>query len=289
MSLQNQPELQDNEQGQATSQGTEPLEKHMKALIYGGGAVIVVIVLIIAVTSTGAGAMEAGWSRFAEAASASDFANVASDFPGTEVAVWARLREAELLLAESIRLQFSDRAAADSQLKDAGEAFDAVIDKAASLPEARERALLGKARLLEATSDGDLTDAIAAYKAFCAGFPESIWFDQIQTRIKTLESGDTSDFYAWFSKQNPKPEDRQTPTDGLPSGHPEIPVSLPAIPDELIPADWSEIDTPGTNEATATEDEEAAAEDASADDAPADAEKAADAEKPADSGKPTEE
>ena len=250
MSLQDQPELQDSEQGQATLQHAEPLEKHMKALIYGGVGVIVVIVLIIAVTSAGGGAMEAGWSRFAEAASASDFANVASDFPGTEIAVWAKLREAELLLSESIRLQFSDRAAANAQLKKAGEALDTVIERASSLPDAKERALLGKARLLEATSDGDLTQAVAAYKAFCEGFPESIWLEQIQTRIKTLESGDAGDFYAWFSQQNPKPEDRQTPTDGLPSGHPEIPVSLPQIPDELIPADWSEIDASGNAEAT---------------------------------------
>ncbi|MBI1314680.1 hypothetical protein GC176_25590 [bacterium] len=253
MSLKDQSELHDTELGLATVHATESLEKHMKAFIVGGIAVIVVIAGIIAVASSGRGASEAGWSRFAEASSASDFANVASDFPGTEVAIWARLREAEIQLGESIQLQFTDRAAANSQLKKSGDAFDSVIEKAASLPEAKERALLGKARVLEATSDGDLSKAIDAYKVFAQGFPQSVWAEQVNARIKTLESRDASEFYAWFSKQNPRPEDRPNPRDGLPPGHPEIPVTLPPIPDELVPADWSEIDVEDAAAAPTTE------------------------------------
>jgi hypothetical protein len=287
MSLNDQPEQQDSESGQATVHVAESLEGHMKALIYGGVAVIVVIVGIIVVTSAGGGASEAGWSKFAEAASASDFANVASDFPGTEVAVWARLREAEIQLGEGVRLQFTDRAAANSQLKKAGEAFDSVIDKASDLPKAQERAMIGQARLLEATSDGDLSKAIEAYKGFSQRFQDSVWSEHVAARIKSLEAGEAGEFYAWFSQQNPKPEDRQTPQDGLPAGHPEIPVSLPAIPDELIPADWSEVDLgaaagPATGEAaadgSATEakpaaDEPPAAEDAASKDAAEETEK----------------
>ncbi len=280
MSLKEQPELQETELGQATVHAAESLENHMKAFIFGGVAVIVVIIGIIVVTSSGRGAFEAGWSRFAEAASASDFANVASDFPDSEVAVWARLREAEMQLGEGIQLQFTDRAAANSQLKKASEAFDTVIEKASSLPDARERALLGKARVLEVTSKGDLSEAIDAYKAFAQGFPESVWADRVAARIKSLESGEAKEFYAWFSQQNPKPEDRPNPQDGLPPGHPELPVNLPAIPDELIPVDWSELDlgaaaapTEGDGAAAtgnATASEKPVAEEPSAnDDAPA--------------------
>jgi len=243
MSLNDQPEVQTEEQ--ATVPSIESLDKHMKALIYGGAAVIAVVVGIIVVNSAGGVASEAGWSSFAEASSASDFANVASDFPGTEVAVWARLREAEMQLGEGIQLQLTDRAAADSLLDKASDAFGSVIENGAAPANAKERALLGKARLLEATSDGDLSEAITAYKAFADGFPESVWAAQVAERIKSLESDDAAEFYAWFSQQNPKPEDRPTPQDGLPAGHPEIPVSLPPIPNELVPADWSEIDLGG--------------------------------------------
>lgn len=285
MSLKDQPELHDTELGEATVHATESLEKHLKAFIVGGVAVIVVVAGIIAVTSSGRGASEAGWSRFAEAASASDFANVASDFPGTEVAIWARLREAEMQLGEAIQLQFTDRAAANSQLKKSSEAFDAVIEKASALPQAKERALLGKARLLEATSDGDLSKAIEAYKAFVQGFPESVWFDQVTARIESLESGESSEFYAWFSQQDPKPEDRPAPRDGLPTGHPEIPISLPQIPDELVPADWSEIDGEGAAEASPA----AASDDAAATTESPDAEKPAAEESPAASASPDSE
>lgn len=268
MSLNDQPDVQEAEEGQATVPTIQSLDQHMKALVYGGAAVIVVVVGIIVVNAAGGGASEAGWSKFAEASSASDFANVASDYPDTEVAVWARLREAEMQLGEGIQLQFTDRDAANSLLKKAKEAFESVNNKATALPNAKERALLGQARLLEATSDGDLKEAIDAYKAFAKGFPDSVWADQVNSRIESLESGDAGEFYAWFSQQNPKPEDRPTPQDGLPPGHPEFPVSLPDIPDELVPADWSEIDVEGADADVATEsaaEEKPAGDDASTD------------------------
>ena len=154
-----------------------------------------------------------------------------------------------------------------------------MIDKAAALPNAKERALLGKARLLEATSDGDLKEAISAYEAFAAGFPESVWSAQVKSRIESLKSGDAGEFYAWFSKQTPKPEDRPNPQDGLPAGHPELPVSLPQIPDELVPADWSEIDldaavdSQGAAPAETAKEEKPAAETSPADDATPETEK----------------
>ena len=154
-----------------------------------------------------------------------------------------------MLLREAVQLQFSDRAAAVRQFKKAGEALDTVIDKADLPPTAKERALLGKARLLEATSDGkdkNIEAAIAAYEQI-KGIDNSIYASLVDSRIETLKQDDTQKFYAWFSKQTPKPEDRAQPQDGLPSGHPELPVTLPPIPDELFPADWSDLivdDTP---------------------------------------------
>ena len=144
-------------------------------------------------------------------------ANVASDFPDMDVAIWARLTEGEMLLREAVQLQFSDRAAAVRQFKKAGEALDTVIDKADLPPTAKERALLGKARLLEATSDGkdkNIEAAIAAYEQI-KGIDNSIYASLVDSRIKALKQDDTKQFYAWFSKQTPKPEDRATTTGRL--------------------------------------------------------------------------
>ena len=43
-------------------------------------------------------------------------------------------------------------------------------------------------------------------------------------------------FYAWFRTQNPKPEDRRSPFDSMPTDHPPFdsgPVTLPPIPEGL--------------------------------------------------------
>ena len=186
------------------------------------------------------------WTRFSKAQSAADFGDVASDpkLAKSEVGIWARLSEAEAALSDGLRMQFSDRKAADRELKRANEAFDTVL-KTANLPTVvSERAQIGKARFLEVSSDGDLKPAIAAYEAFQTKFPDSYLKDSVAEVIKRLNKPEAREFYAWFSKQTPSPDDRRRPLDGmLPTGHPDIPLSLPPIPDELYPANWSELKT----------------------------------------------
>lgn len=223
--------------------GPDIIEQYGKQIAFGAIALVVLFAVASFVANSGRAGAEESWSKFAAAESAADFANVASDYPNTDVAIWARLTEGEMLLREAVQLQFSDRAASVGQFKKAGEALDAVIDKADLLPTAKERALLGKARLLEATSDGkdeNIKAVITAYKQL-KGIENSIYASLVDSRIEALGQEDTKSFYKWFSKQTPKPEDRAQPQDGLPGGHPELPVSLPPIPDELFPADWSDL------------------------------------------------
>jgi len=243
MSTGNPQEVQETE---AQDLGPNFIEEYGKQIAFGAISLVILFAVAAFVANSGRTSAEKSWSKFAAAESATDFANVASDFPDTDVAIWARLTEGEMLLREAVQLQFSDRAAAVRQFKKAGEALDTVIDKADLPPTAKERALLAKARLLEATSDGNLDEAIAAYEKV-KGIPNSIYASLVDSRIETLKQDDTQKFYAWFSKQTPKPEDRAQPQDGPPSGHPELPVTLPPIPDELFPADWSDLivdDTP---------------------------------------------
>lgn len=237
MSTGNPREIQETE---AQDLGPNVIEQYGKQIAFGAISLVILFAVAAFVTNSGRAGAEKSWSKFAAAETAADFANVASDFPDTDIAIWARLTEGEMLLREAVQLQFSDRAAAVGQFKEAGEAFDAVLDKSGLPAVAKERALLGKARLLEATSDGNLDEAIAAYEKV-KGIQNSIYASLVDSRIEALKQDDTQKFYAWFSKQTPKPEDREQPQDGLPSGYPELPVTLPPIPAELFPADWSDL------------------------------------------------
>lgn len=297
MSAGEQQQQQETGADDMAAHGPNIIEQYGKQIAFGAVALVTLFAVFSWVTNTGRAGSEESWSKFAEAQNASDFADVATDYAGTEVAVWARLVEGEMLLREGVQLQFSDRAAADRQIEKAGEALDSVLDNADLPVAARERALLGKARLLEATSDGNMDEAIAAYEEV-KGIPNSIYKDLVESRIKKLEQDDTKAFYAWFSKQKPKPEDRATPRDGMmPSGHGELPITLPPIPEELRPADWSDLtvsdDLPfevpaDTKEGSATEpadgdspaDGDAAAKPSENSDTPA-ADKSSDADAPA--------
>lgn len=220
--------------------GPNFIEQYGKQIAFVAIALVIVFAAVSYLANAGRAGAEESWSKFASAQSAADFANVASDFPNSDVAVWARLTEGEMLLREAVQLQFNDRAAAIGQFKKAGEALDAVLEKSDLPDSAKERALLGKARLLEATSGGNTEAAIEAYK-LVKGIPNSIYASLVDSRIEALEKDGTKSFYDWFSKQTPKPEDRARPQDGLPGGHPELPVTLPPIPEELFPADWSDL------------------------------------------------
>lgn len=245
MALKDQSELQETELGQLTATAAGSLEKHAKTIVIGTLVVVGVLIVAVVISNSSSEENTRAWDAFAAAASdqsAEGFGNVASDFPDTEVALWARLNEAELLFREAVRLQFTDRAAANGQLDKAAEAFEFVLGKSGAPVEARERALLGNAQLLEAQADSEASvqKAIDAYKAFQQEFPESpVYGSTVDARIEALSSSDAVAFYEWFAKQTPKPEDREQPRDGLPPGHPELPVTLPEIPEELFPSDWS--------------------------------------------------
>lgn len=212
------------------------------------------------------------WSKFATAEGAAGLGAFATDHQGAVAGTWARLLEGEQSFRDGVRMQFSDRKGAESELKRAGEAFDKVLGTANAPAVVTERALIGKARLLETTSDGNFEKALEAYNAFLQKYPESIYKDSVQERIDALKKPSTKDFYAWFAKQDPKPTDRRRPNDGLPPGHPEIPVSLPEIPDSLYPANWSELKSDAELEEKPTAEKPAA-------------EKSADEKKPADEKK----
>ncbi len=220
------------------------LKTNMRPLILAACCVLAGFVLVTFIRQGRDHDKASAWARFSKATSAADFGDVASDpkLSSSEVAIWARLTEADRARTEGMRLQFSNRKGADLEFKRANEAFDTVLKTANVAAAVSERATIGKARFLEATSDGSLEPAIVAYEAFQTKFPDSYLKESVAERIAALKKPDAKEFYAWFSKQSPSPEDRRRPQDGLlPTGHPDIPLTLPPIPDELYPANWSEL------------------------------------------------
>lgn len=243
MSIQDQ--LPDTELAKALK-GSEFLEKHFKHIVIGIIGALVAFGLAIFITKSSQGDNQEAWGRFESAVTPEQFDSIAEDYPGTAVSAWSKLMSGEQLLGESVRLMYTDRKAANTQLKDAESRFDDLIDAkhTGALNEVAGRAFLGKARVLELWSGDNVTRAVEMYKTLLEPRYKGLGYEEIvQDRIDALGKSSTQQFYAWFDKQNPNPNDRPDPFDGgLPPGHPSLtPISLPPIPPELYPAEWSDL------------------------------------------------
>jgi hypothetical protein len=144
-----------------------------------------------------------------------------------------------------VETSLTDRAASDADFLQAKDLFEKLLNS--DVPkEIREAALDGMARTLEATSSGDLSEAIKAYETLVAEFPNSMYRDYAEHRIKELKQPDAQEFYAWFRKQNPKPADRPKPEDGAAASG----LTTPVLPDLDLNAPAGE--TKGATEEAAT-------------------------------------
>lgn len=230
---------------------------------------------------------ENAWASFSQARSAEDFANIADSYDGSEVGGWARLSEGERLLDSGMALMFSDRPAALGDLKRADEAFRKVLSGRANAI-ARERALWGLAKSTEAKSDGDTTNAVAAFNKLITEFPNSTYKSIAEQRIEALKSDSGKEFYAWFHKQNPKPPDVKKPTDGLPPGHPPIGTDKDDAGDGKPDADKPESNS-RSDQSEKTEDKKDAAKDKPAESPTSPDEKSSESKKPDAEEKPKTE
>ncbi|MEX1233009.1 MAG: hypothetical protein WEB58_22360 [Planctomycetaceae bacterium] len=240
MKSEHRHELQRNELGNLANQVAPFFEQHGSKILMGLIAVVLLAAGIYWWQGTVGQAETAAWTSLMTADSAEEFATVAEKYPGTTPAAWAMLNEATSHLQEGTRLSFIDRQAAENDLKLAKEKLTELVEKKDLPRELRVRALYALARCLETTSGGDVAPAIDAYKKILTEFTDpiySVYRENAEQSIKSLESGATQDFYAWYAKQNPKPSDRPKPQDGMFHGmNPsdlELPVTLPSVPEML--------------------------------------------------------
>lgn len=208
--------LQQNDLGQLTLRVKPWFEQHGVQFVAAVGAVLVVTAVVVWWLQSSTGRHSAAWSSLPLAATQEKFAETAEKYPGTLPGAWAKLREAEISLEDGISEAFKNRELALANLKRAQEGFEGVLSAKVDLPPAvRERALLGLARTLETTCDGDTGPVIDAYDKVLKEFPNSIFKSLIERQISELKTGGARDFYAWFAQQKPKPPEFQRPHDGL--------------------------------------------------------------------------
>jgi hypothetical protein len=141
-----------------------------------------------------------------------DYAEIVAEYPGTRAASWASLREANGYLESALKDSFSNREKSDTDLEKAKKLLDSL--KSVSGPkEFKEQVMFASARSLEMASDGKMDPAISVYEKLLKEYPDSHFKREAEERIHALQRADTHEFYAFFSKQHPKPAAAPRPND----------------------------------------------------------------------------
>jgi hypothetical protein len=220
----------------------EKIEPYSNHLIVGILVATVIAVGVILWSRSRSATTEAGWSEMANLRTADQYLDVAEKYPGTHASNWARLQAARLSYTNGIETALTDRKSSDESLKQAKDLYSDLV-KQNTTPELREEALKGLALTLEATSGGEVGDAVKAYEQFIKEFPDSAFRNYAAHRVEELKNPEAGEFYAWFRKQNPKPAARPLPNDGKPPIEGAInPPKLPEL--NLNPDEKPKADTP---------------------------------------------
>ncbi len=235
MKSEHRHDLQTNDLSKVIAQAGEFLQKNGQSLLIGLVAVIALVIAIAVYSSRSDTESAESWARLAAARLAEDYAKVADDYDGTSAGAWARLQASELNLEQGIQVAFTNRPndiAEISELKQAKKGFDSLLSNSSVPSTVRERALLGMARYLETTCDGNTDQAIRAYKQFVSEFKNSSQKRIAEERIEALGTQSAQEFYAWFYDQHPKPLDREMPNDGFHGTGDSVDLNIGGIVDK---------------------------------------------------------
>ncbi|MFN9270797.1 MAG: tetratricopeptide repeat protein [Planctomycetaceae bacterium] len=255
MDSQTQHELETNELHKLLVKLNRFLEAHGNkvALLLAGLAIAVVAGVWL---QRGEQAKElAGWRALAGASSPADLKAVAQEHGDATVGPWAKLMEAEQLLAQSQKALFLDKDAGRKDAERARDSFESLINNTEAAREVRERSQFGLGQAEETLADGSPTKALEAYKTLIERFPGTYFEDAAKARIKRLERGGSAEFYSWFAQfERPKAKDRR-PLDGNPLDGLGLPNDLILPPSPTSKSAPGEGSGPVATEEEATEGE----------------------------------
>ncbi|MCA8989215.1 MAG: hypothetical protein KDA78_16325 [Planctomycetaceae bacterium] len=220
----------------------EIAEIHGNRIMLWTSAVLLLIAAYVYYTRTNQATSEDSWSAFSSARTPEELAGVADSYTGTPVGELAKIGVAERYLETGIRLMFTDREAGKTELEEAKKAFNEFLNGTITIGITKDRALFGLARTQEALSDGNFEECLKSYNKLLTESPETPYKPIVEERIKYLETASAKDFYAWFSAQNPKPQDIEQPEDLLKKLN---------LDQNLPPASTSDSSVPPTTSSTA--------------------------------------
>lgn len=236
MKTERRHEMQTNVLADWLGHSIEQTRPYAKLLAFGLLAIVLLIAAGMFFLNDQSARLSAGWADFFAAsheANPERLRAVAADHSGTAASVWARLSEADIELAQGMRLLYTDRSSATAVLKDARESYQAVIEQA-SEPRLRNAARFGLAQTYECLADID--KAIEAYES--VGSESSALQAEAEERIAALRNPERRDFYDWFAKQEPVPRNLSGANPGMPSGFPSNLDLLSDQPDLSFPNDF---------------------------------------------------
>ncbi|MCP4786450.1 MAG: hypothetical protein GY903_21760 [Fuerstiella sp.] len=220
-------------------------------LIYALAAVLAVAAVIVFMQRQSSGDVQASGALLL-AAAPEQYRDVADDFPETSIGIWARLRQGDRLLDNAVGNMFTNRVVAieeGGELDQAEVAYQRLAERSDVDEQVRERVLIGLARVAETRCDGQpesTNTAVTAWQRVLDEFPESIVKKHAEERLAELSSEESRTFYTWFHEQNPTPVDP-----GLAPGQPEVP-EIPSFDNLMRPAGEG---SPGSDPATAGDDD----------------------------------
>ncbi len=179
-------------------------ERHLGLLIGLISAALLLIGAILWFNRTVESESSGGWTLLNSAQNLEEMGSVVDKFKGKPPAQWAELIVAETKLKDAMPLMFTNRELARTDIKAARQTFESLLQEKTD-EMIRERSLWGLALCLETTSDGNTSKVIDAYSQLMKEFPETIFKVVAEERIARLKKDGSKEFYAWFSKENPKP------------------------------------------------------------------------------------
>lgn len=216
-------ELETNDLADWATAIVERLRPHLRTVALAAAAAVIGLAAWTLVDSRRRAASEESWNAFLAAMASGQAAaldGVATRYPGTPAAQWARLVVADGLLDQGSSLLYSDRPQAEQRLQAAVAAFSTLL-ASRPLDFVAERATFGLAKARE--NLGGIAEARRGYEAVVAEYPDSAVRRFAEQRIAALDREPTRQWYDWFSQQKPAPQptaDGATPAPTSPAAGP---------------------------------------------------------------------
>lgn len=218
MKTERRHELQTNVLADWLGNKAEELKPYSRAIVGGAVAIAVVLFTVIYLSGKTTKELEQGWADYfavVESQDVSGLREVADKHAATDVGLWARQSESDLLLQEGISQLYIDRDDADSKLSKAQDGY-LVVSQNAKDPMLKRRGTFGLAQTYEARNN--LEDAEKSFGEIASRWPETMIGKESQRRLEQLKDESIKEFYAWFFEQEPRRRQASLPqSPSLPS------------------------------------------------------------------------